>query len=99
MTVEKKFSGTINWGTGVGVSVREIADTAISVDVQRDVLIRSLQKQVERDEPVEDDMSALPSGADAIAAGMASAVAGVAMEDEADDAVVDEPGKEKAEDA
>ena len=27
LTVEKKFTGTINWGTGVGVSVREIADT------------------------------------------------------------------------
>lgn len=27
LTVEKQFTGTINWGTGVGVSVREIADT------------------------------------------------------------------------
>jgi nucleoside-diphosphate-sugar epimerase len=26
LTVEKKFAGTINWGTGSGVSVREIAD-------------------------------------------------------------------------
>jgi len=26
LTVEKKFTGTINWGTGTGVSVREIAD-------------------------------------------------------------------------
>ena len=27
LTVEEKFVGTINWGTGVGISVREIADT------------------------------------------------------------------------
>lgn len=27
VTVEKEFQGTINWGTGVGVSVRQIADT------------------------------------------------------------------------
>ncbi|MSU58890.1 MAG: NAD(P)-dependent oxidoreductase [Pedosphaera sp.] len=26
LTVEKKFTGTINWGTGVGISVRQIAD-------------------------------------------------------------------------
>ena len=27
LTVENKFTGTINWGTGNGISVREIADT------------------------------------------------------------------------
>ena len=27
LTVEKQFQGTINWGTGVGVSVRQIANT------------------------------------------------------------------------
>jgi nucleoside-diphosphate-sugar epimerase len=27
LTVEKKFTGIINWGTGSGISVREIADT------------------------------------------------------------------------
>jgi nucleoside-diphosphate-sugar epimerase len=27
LTVERKFTGTINWGTGKGISVREIADT------------------------------------------------------------------------
>jgi nucleoside-diphosphate-sugar epimerase len=27
LTVEKKFTGTINWGTGTGISVRQIADT------------------------------------------------------------------------
>lgn len=27
LTVEKRFAGTINWGTGIGISVREIADT------------------------------------------------------------------------
>lgn len=26
-TVEKRFQGTINWGTGEGISVRQIADT------------------------------------------------------------------------
>ena len=26
LTMEKKFTGTINWGTGKGISVREIAD-------------------------------------------------------------------------
>ena len=28
LTVETKFTGTINWGTGTGISVRQIADTA-----------------------------------------------------------------------
>ena len=27
LTVEKRFTGTINWGTGIGISVRQIADT------------------------------------------------------------------------
>ena len=27
LTVEKKFTGSINWGTGIGISVRQIADT------------------------------------------------------------------------
>jgi dTDP-6-deoxy-L-talose 4-dehydrogenase (NAD+) len=31
LTVEKKFQGTINWGTGVGVSVRQIADAAAAL--------------------------------------------------------------------
>jgi nucleoside-diphosphate-sugar epimerase len=26
LTVEKKFTGTINWGTGIGISIRQIAD-------------------------------------------------------------------------
>lgn len=29
--MEKKFQGTINWGTGVGVSVRQIADAAAAL--------------------------------------------------------------------
>jgi nucleoside-diphosphate-sugar epimerase len=31
VTVEKKFAGTINWGTGKGISVREIADRAATM--------------------------------------------------------------------
>ena len=31
LTVEKQFQGTINWGTGVGVSVRKIADTVAAM--------------------------------------------------------------------
>lgn len=31
LTVEKKFTGTINWGTGKGVSVREIADAVAAM--------------------------------------------------------------------
>ena len=31
VTVEKKFDGTINWGTGRGVSVRQIADTVATM--------------------------------------------------------------------
>jgi nucleoside-diphosphate-sugar epimerase len=31
VTVEKKFRGTINWGTGVGISVRQIADTVAAL--------------------------------------------------------------------
>ena len=67
------------------IALREIADETISVDIMRDTLIRGLQKQVERDEPVEDDMSALPSGAEALAAGMATAAAAVQVEEEIDE--------------
>lgn len=31
LTVEQQFQGTINWGTGVGVSVRHIADTVATL--------------------------------------------------------------------
>lgn len=31
LTVEKKFTGTINWGTGQGISVRQIADTVAAM--------------------------------------------------------------------
>lgn len=31
VTVEKKFQGTINWGTGIGISVRQIADTVAAL--------------------------------------------------------------------
>lgn len=31
LTVEKKFTGAINWGTGSGVSIREIADIAATM--------------------------------------------------------------------
>jgi dTDP-6-deoxy-L-talose 4-dehydrogenase (NAD+) len=31
LTVEKKFTGTINWGTGSGISVREITDLAATM--------------------------------------------------------------------
>lgn len=31
LTVEKQFTGTINWGTGKGISVREIADLAATM--------------------------------------------------------------------
>ena len=31
LTVEKQFQGTINWGTGVGISVREIADAVAAM--------------------------------------------------------------------
>lgn len=29
--MEKKFQGTINWGTGIGISVRQIADVAAAM--------------------------------------------------------------------
>lgn len=38
LTVEKRFQGTINWGTGVGISVREIAD-AVAAMVGRPELV------------------------------------------------------------
>jgi len=38
LTVEKKFQGTINWGTGVGISVRQIAD-AVAAMVGRPELV------------------------------------------------------------
>jgi dTDP-6-deoxy-L-talose 4-dehydrogenase (NAD+) len=31
LTVEKKFQGTINWGTGIGISVRQIADAVAAM--------------------------------------------------------------------
>lgn len=31
LTVERKFQGTINWGTGIGISVRQIADAAAAM--------------------------------------------------------------------
>jgi len=31
LTVEKKFTGAINWGTGQGISVRQIADTVAAM--------------------------------------------------------------------
>jgi dTDP-6-deoxy-L-talose 4-dehydrogenase (NAD+) len=31
LTVERQYTGTINWGTGEGVSVRELADTAAAM--------------------------------------------------------------------
>lgn len=39
LTVEKRFTGTINWGTGTGVTVRQIADTAARL-VGRPELVR-----------------------------------------------------------
>lgn len=39
LTVEKGFTGTINWGTGAGVTVRQIADTAARL-VGRPELVR-----------------------------------------------------------
>ena len=31
LTMEKKFQGTINWGTGIGISERQIADAAAAM--------------------------------------------------------------------
>lgn len=39
LTVEKQFQGTINWGTGVGISVRQIAD-AVAAMLERPELVR-----------------------------------------------------------
>ena len=41
LTVERKFAGTINWGTGVGISVRQIAD-AVAVMVGRPELVAEI---------------------------------------------------------
>lgn len=40
-TVEKKFQGTINWGTGEGISVRRIADTVAQM-LQRPELVAEI---------------------------------------------------------
>ncbi|MBM3554412.1 MAG: DNA-directed RNA polymerase subunit omega [Alphaproteobacteria bacterium] len=64
------------------VALREIADGTVPVETLRDTMIRGLQKQVERDEPVEDDLSAMPTGPEMLAQGMASAAVGVAQEEE-----------------
>ena len=39
LTVEKRFTGTINWGTGKGVSVREIADIVAAMLGQPDLIM------------------------------------------------------------
>lgn len=41
LTVERKFAGTINWGTGVGISVRQIAD-AVAAMVGRPELVAEI---------------------------------------------------------
>jgi nucleoside-diphosphate-sugar epimerase len=41
LTVEKRFTGTINWGTGIGVSVRQIADS-IAARLGRPDLVEEL---------------------------------------------------------
>lgn len=41
LTVEKRFTGTINWGTGIGVSVRQMAD-AIAAMVGRPELVEEI---------------------------------------------------------
>lgn len=38
LTVESTFQGTINWGTGVGISVRQIADAAAAMLGRSDLL-------------------------------------------------------------
>jgi len=38
LTIEKKFQGTINWGTGQGVSVRQIADTVAGLMGRQDLI-------------------------------------------------------------
>jgi nucleoside-diphosphate-sugar epimerase len=42
LTVEKKFTGTINWGTAIGISVRQIADQ-ISAMLGRPELVEEAQ--------------------------------------------------------
>ena len=41
LTVERKFQGAINWGTGVGISVRQIAD-AVAAMVGRSELVAEI---------------------------------------------------------
>ena len=38
LTVEKRFTGTINWGTGIGVSVRQIADAIAAMQGRPDLV-------------------------------------------------------------
>src|SRR6185503_1711084 len=47
LTVEKRFTGTINWGTGRGISVRAIADTLAGM-LGRPELVEEISP-VERD--------------------------------------------------
>ena len=37
-TIESRFAGPINWGTGVGVSVKQIADTAAQLSGRSDLI-------------------------------------------------------------
>ena len=46
-TIEKKFIGTINWGTGIGVSVRDIADKIAAMIGRPDLVENANPPQVD----------------------------------------------------
>ncbi|MBM3568569.1 MAG: DNA-directed RNA polymerase subunit omega [Alphaproteobacteria bacterium] len=80
------------------VALREIADATVAVPDLRETVIRGMQRQVEIDEPVEDDMSLLMSqNAMQDEAARAQASVKAAAAEDADDAELgDETAEPKA---
>ena len=71
------------------VALREIADSAIDLEELRTALVRGLQKQVEIDEPEEDNMAILMAGKE-----WGEVVAGDDVEDAEGMEVFGSPGEE-----
>ena len=84
------------------VALREIAEAAVNLDELRTQLVRGLQKQVEVDEPEEDNMALLMAGkewGETVPAAEIEDADGMEMLDEAEDELGAEEGDGLADEA
>ena len=82
------------------VALREIADSTVQTDELEGSLIKSLQKHIEMDEPVEDEMDILAIQQELMGEGPAAQAKAAPMSDDAsDDEALDEVAEEEDEDA